>query len=443
MTQTITMQPYPAYKPSNIDWIGEIPSHWEVTKVKFIAEIFGRIGYRGYTVADIVDEGKGAITISPSNIQSDVFTIENVTCISWEKYYESPEIMIFENDIVLVKTGSTIGKTAIIPRGCPEMTINPQLVVLKNIKIDNKFFYYQTICDYFKHSFEIEQTGSTTPTISQEKINSFPLLSFPLPEQQAIVNYLDQKTTLIDELIAKKTQHIALLQEQRTALINHAVTKGLNDEVEMKDSGIEWIGEIPEHWEILQIKYTAELLRGKFSHRPRNDERLYGGEFPFIQTGDIVACGKYLMNYTQTLNDWGYSVSKEFPVGTLVMTIAGNIGDVAILAIKSCFPDSIIGFYPYKNSTVDFLYYLFNTLKHELLKNSTVSTQMNLNVERVGSIKVPLPPISEQQAIVAYLDEQTALIDKIIAVETQYIASLKEYRQSLISAVVTGKICII
>jgi type I restriction enzyme, S subunit len=283
------MTPYPAYKPTNIDWIGEIPEHWNLTKVKFISTIYGRIGYRGYTVEDIVDEGSGAVTISPSNIKNDAFTLESFTSISWEKYFESPEIMVFENDIILVKTGSTIGKTAIIPSDCPKMTINPQLIVLKNIKINSKFLYYQTTCNFFKDSFFIEQTGSTTPTISQEKVNLFPILEIPnLFEQQALVTYLDQKTALIDELIAKKERKIELLKENRTAIINHAVTRGLDPKVKLKPSGIEWIGEIPVGWMKSKVKW--ELVFHNNTRVPIEAE-IRGnlqGEYPYYGASGII-----------------------------------------------------------------------------------------------------------------------------------------------------------
>lgn len=219
------LDPNVKLKDSGVELIGEIPSHWEVSKLKYVSEIYGRIGYRGYTIEDIVSEDKGVITISPSNIKNDIFTIEgDNTYISFEKYYQSPEIMINTGDIILVKTGSTIGKTSIIPKNVPEMTINPQLIVLKNIRLNNKFLYYQTVCDFIKKSFIIEQTGSSTPTISQEKINSFPILKIPLEEQQKIVEYLDVRTQEIDEHISLEQKKIETLKEYRQALISEVVT---------------------------------------------------------------------------------------------------------------------------------------------------------------------------------------------------------------------------
>jgi type I restriction enzyme S subunit len=227
INQVITkgLNPNVKMKDSGLEWIGGIPESWEISKFKYVSEIYGRIGYRGYTIQDIVSEDKGVITISPSNIKNDLFTIEgDNTYISYEKYYQSPEIMIKSEDIILVKTGSTIGKTSIIPKNTPEMTINPQLVVVKNIKIHNKFLYYQTTCDFIKKSFYVEQTGSSTPTISQEKINNFPILKPTFQEQEQIVQYLDKHTKEIDDLVSMEQNKIELLKEYRQSLISEVIT---------------------------------------------------------------------------------------------------------------------------------------------------------------------------------------------------------------------------
>jgi type I restriction enzyme S subunit len=320
-----------------------------------------------------------------------------------------------------------------------ESTIHQGILGLfPNSKIENRYLEYYL--KYIQDFVNILSSSNTQENLNLDKVKNIGIVIPPLQEQHQIVQFLDENTGLIDKLISTKERKITLLIEQRTSLINEVVTKGLNPNVKMKDSGVEWIGEIPEHWTIPQTKYITQIFRGKFTHRPRNDERFYNGEYPFIQTGDIVSSGKYLTKYTQTLNELGLSVSKEFPIGTLVMTISGNIGDVSILKIRSCFPDSILGFFPLSSTNVEYLYYLFTSLKQEFLKNSTVSTQMNLNVERVGSIQVPVPPIDEQLQIVEFLDSKTKEIDDLVQLEQKKIDLLKEYRQSLISEVVTGKV---
>ena len=148
-----------------------------------------------------------------------------------------------------------------------------------------------------------------------------------------------------------------------------------------KASGVEWLGDVPEGWEVKKIRHFAEVLRGKFTHRPRNDPKFYGGDFPFIQTGDITASSRFITEFKQTLNELGISVSKEFPKGTLVMAIAANIGDVAILEFPAYFPDSIVGLVPKRNFDLNFLYFLMIAMKQPMLMTATVSTQMNLNVD--------------------------------------------------------------
>ena len=131
-------------------FIDNLPFEWTISRIKNVSTIYGRIGYRGYTIADIVDENSGALSVSPGNIFDDKFTLKSKTFISWEKYYQSPEIMLFENDIVVVKTGSTIGKVALVPQISYSLTLNPQVVVLKKIKLDQLFFYYFLTTDFIR-----------------------------------------------------------------------------------------------------------------------------------------------------------------------------------------------------------------------------------------------------------------------------------------------------
>ncbi|KOR34978.1 hypothetical protein AM228_20865 [Planktothricoides sp. SR001] len=206
---------------------------------------------------------------------------------------------------------------------------------------------------------------------------------------------------------------------------------------EYKDSGVEWLGEIPKHWEVKKLKYVCQILRGKFTHRPRNDPRFYDGSYPFIQTGDVAAANKYITTHKQTLNDLGFAVSKEFPKGTLIMTIAANIGDIAILDFAACFPDSIVGFVPENKNNLNYLYYNFLAMRPDLLKTATLNTQMNLNVDQIGSLLTILPPLSEQKSIAHFLDRETTKLDKLIAKKERFIELLQEKRTALISHAVT------
>lgn len=262
----------------------------------------------------------------------------------------------------------------------------------------------------------------------------------PMLEQRQIAAYLNRETAKIDKLIAKQQKLIKLLQEKRQALISQAVTKGLDPNVKMTESGIAWLGMVPNHWARLSIRHMTQILRGKFTHRPRNDPTFYDGDYPFIQTGDITRADKYITSYKQTLNERGAAVSRQFPSGTLVMAIAANIGDVGIINFDAYFPDSIVGLVPRDRTNLDFLFYLMQALKPSLLQNATVSTQMNLNADQIARIIVVCPPIDEQMKIVDFIETNLTLFNTLSDKAHNALDLLKEHRQALITAAVTGKI---
>ncbi|MCU6770650.1 EcoKI restriction-modification system protein HsdS [uncultured Bacteroides sp.] len=211
-------------KDSGIEWIGEIPEHWEVKRLKFSCNVFGRIGFRGYKSDDLVSEGNGAITLSPSNMKDMKMDYTNRTYLSWKKYYESPEIMISKNDILMVKTGSTYGKCSFVDDIPMECTINPQIVVFKQHKDYPKFLAYSFQTKATRAFVETSVVGGTIPTIAQEKIMNYFFAFPPLSEQQSIANYLDQKCSEIDELISIKQQKIEKLKDYKKSLIFECVT---------------------------------------------------------------------------------------------------------------------------------------------------------------------------------------------------------------------------
>lgn len=211
-------------KNSGVEWIGMIPKHWEIKRLKYVMHSYGRIGFRGYGTDDIVDEGQGAITLSPSNIQDSSMDYSKKTYLSWKKYYESPEIMIKNGDVLMVKTGSSYGKCAVVKDLPMECTINPQLVVFKEHKEFSEFLAYSFQTTFAKCFINTSVIGGTIPTISQEKINNY---IFPFPsksEQQAIVAYLDKEMQRFDSAIINCQRQIAFLQERKQIIINEVVT---------------------------------------------------------------------------------------------------------------------------------------------------------------------------------------------------------------------------
>jgi type I restriction enzyme, S subunit len=218
------LNPHAPMKDSGVEWLGEVPDGWEVAPVKAYAKMAGRIGFRGYTTSDIVDEGCGAISLSPSNMSGGELHLSKSTYLSWDKYNESPEIMVYLDDIIMVKTGSTYGKLVFVKAVNYPMTINPQLIIIKAVKCNANFLFRTLSSSQTKALIDVSNTGGSIPTMTQEAIGNFPIAFPPLQEQITIVAFLDQETAKIDNLIQQAQKATTLLQERRTALISAAVT---------------------------------------------------------------------------------------------------------------------------------------------------------------------------------------------------------------------------
>ena len=357
---------------------------------------------------------------------------------------ESDRFRLKPNDVIITKDSETwkdIAVPALVVDAPNDLVCGYHLAILRpSAEIDGAYLARVLQTPPIAHQFHVEAQGITRYGLTHDDILS---ASVPLPppdEQAAIVRYLDHADELINRYISTKQRLIALLEEQRQAAIHQAVTRGLDPNAPSKQSSVEWLADVPQHWQLPEIKQVSKILRGKFTHRPRNDPSLYGGIYPFIQTGDVAAANGIIRTHRQTLNQRGLAVSTMFPAGTLVMTIAANIGDVAVLNFEACFPDSIVGFVPTNKVERDFLYYLFRAMKSEFLREAPVNTQGNLNVERIGSRKIPLPSVDEQVTIVRHLAEVSAHIDAGIELAHRQVSLIGEYRTRLIADVVTGQI---
>lgn len=202
------------------------------------------------------------------------------------------------------------------------------------------------------------------------------------------------------------------------------------------NSEIDSIEEIPYEWKLCRLKDIFNMNRGKFSHRPRNDPKMYGGEHPFLQTGDVAQSNKYIKNFTQTLSDEGTKVSRIFKKDTILMTISANIGDIGVLEFDAFFPDSIIGFKSKCQIYNNFAFYFLYILKNLLNRIKITNTQDNLNLERLNTIFKILPDIAVQIEIANYLDTKTQKIDNEISILEQKIEKYKELKQTLIAETV-------
>ncbi|MEO8466782.1 MAG: restriction endonuclease subunit S, partial [Gammaproteobacteria bacterium] len=422
------LKPYAEYKESGLPWLEQVPGHWESERAKWL---FTKMDRPVRPEDEVVTCFRDGMVTLRKNRRLRGFT--EATIYSGYQGIRNGDLVIHGMDAF----AGAIGVSDSDGKGTPVYNVcQPRSGV-------NARFYAHLVREMSQSQWILALAKGIRERSTDFRFETFGNQRVPLPppaEQATIVRFLDWANGRLERAIRAKRKVIALLGEQKQAIIHRAVTRGLDASVPLKPSGIPWLGDIPQHWEVRRVKQVTSILRGKFSHRPRNDASLYDGPYPFIQTGVVAQASKFIMSYSQTLNDKGLAVSKLFPSGTLVMTIAANIGEVAVLTFDACFPDSIVGFVPRASADRDYLYMVFVCMKPELLREAPVNTQGNLNVERIGAMGMPCPPLGEQGNIARQADQETAAFDTAIARLEREIELLREYRTRLVTDVVTGKL---
>lgn len=424
---------YPEYKDSGIWWIGEIPEHWGAFRIKDYLNF--NIGGTPPTKVTEYFEGEN-IWISIADINSnegDVISDSSVK-ISDEAIRNS-NVKLIHKGSLLYSFKLSVGLTAFA--GCDLYTNEAIASFEPNEYVDLNFLKYVFNAG-FENNANVNIYGAKLFNSDLIKFSKF-VMPFDITEQKQIANYLDNKTAKIDKTIENNQKLIELLEEKRITLINQVVTKGLNPDVEMKDSGIEWIGEIPKHWGCQKISTLSNIGRGA-SPRPIDDPKYFdeNGEYSWVRISDVTSSNKYLKRTTEKLSALGKSLSVSIEPGNVFVSIAGSVGKPIISKIKCCIHD---GFVYFKNLTImdEYLFYIFEG--EEPYKGlGKLGTQLNLNTETIGNIFIPLPTKLEQQDIVEYLDNKLANLDKTKSKIQEQIALLEEYKESLIYNVVTGKV---
>lgn len=410
-------------KNSNIQWIGDIPDNWEVTKIGQLYQLRNQ---------KVSDRDFPPLSVTMNGIVPQMEHVAKTNAHDDRK-------LVKKGDFAINSRSDRRGSCGISKYDGSVSLINTVLQPLNEMNPNYYDWLFHTIQfsdEFYKWGHGIVDDLWST---NWQDMKNISVCVPPLPTQTAIATYLDAKCSEIDGLIADINKQIETLNELKKSTITEAVTKGLNKNAKLKDSGIQWIGMIPEWWRVTKVKYAATLTRGVFGHRPRNDPRYYDGIYPFIQTGDVASANKYVETYSQSLNELGKSVSKMFLKGTIAMTLAANVGDVAILSFDSCFPDSLLAIVPKDNVDNNYLYYILSIMKDECLRVAIISTQLNLNNERVGNLNIVIPPLAEQRDIATYLDTKCTEFDSIISDKQKQISTLEAYKKSLIYEYVTGK----
>ncbi len=437
-------KPYPAYKDSGVEWLGEIPAHWEVKRLKFAAAFFGG----GTPYKENLDYWTGNIPwVSPKDMKSEIIydAEDHIT----EEAIENSSTRLVQPGAVLIVVRSGILRHSIpVAINIRPVAMNQDMKALMSRPFLKPEYLASVIRGYQKALLvEWRKEGATVESIEYELLANTSCSIPPLSEQQAIITFLDRETARISTLIAKKERLIELLQEKRAALISHAVTKGLDPTVPMKDSGIEWLGEIPAHWEVKRVRDITELLQtGPFgSQLHSSDYSPYG--IPVINPSHLKD-GYIYPDWDCAVNEETLSrlLRHELRKGDIVFARRGEMGRCALVTEKEagwlCGTGSLLMRPRVTLAAPAFLNKVLSTegVKDWLLLESVGSTMDNLNSNILSRIPLPIPPLSEQYTIVNYLEGETAKIDALISRIREGIEKLKEYSAALISAAVTGKI---
>lgn len=413
------MKKYDNYKDSGIEWIGEIPSHWNVKKLKFIGNAIGGLTYSPNNIVE--EESNGVLVLRSSNIQNGKLSLEDNVYVNLEI---SEKQTLRKGDILICsRNGSQhlIGKNICIDERTEGNTFGAFMMIFRSDS-------YSFLNHFFNSPIFTSQSGlfltSTINQLTSSTLNNFYLaLPSSIEEQTSIADYLDKKTSQIDDLIAKKERLIQLLEEEQTAIINQAVTKGLDPNVPMKDSGIEWLGEIPEHWELKRMRFLCDITTGGRDTENREDDGLY----PFYvrsQTVERISSYSFDGEAILTAGD-GVGVCK-------VWHYVNEKFDFHQRVYMMCNFQQVLGKYLF--------YYLKENFGKEVMKLSAKSTVDSLRRPMFQNFLVCFGSMDEQKQIVLKIENEENRIKTIIRKTQQEIELLNEYKTALISEVVTGKV---
>ena len=423
------MNNYDSYKDSGVDWMGDIPSHWNSEKIKNIYSNRNEKNLDGNTNFLSVVKDVGVV------LYSEKGNVGNKTSDDIYKYK-----IVYENDLVINPMNIIIGSVGLSKYFGSLSNVYIVLESQENLNPSFGFYIFKNV-DFQKNLHKICY-GIMELRESLNKIE-FYVEKIPLPplkEQQEIVSYLDKKTSSIDSLIQSKKKKIELLKEKRTSLINQVVNKGLNPDVEIKDSGVEWIGSIPFGWVICKVKHiTKQVVDGTHFTPTYTDDGV-----PFLRVTDIHQSEINLDNCKYISVDEHLELKKRCSPekGDLLLSKNGTIGVTRVVTWDWEFSIFVsLCLLKFRNYSPYLFSYYFqsNIVDTQLFESSKKSTVTNLHLDKIRELLVILPPLSEQHQIVEYLDKETKLIDETISSEQKKIELLKEYKQSLISEVVTGK----
>lgn len=436
----MTMAPrYPAYKASGVEWLGEIPAHWDLRRMKFVCTINPSKSETAYLPKDMEVSflpmelvGLGSLDLTQTRSIGSVrqgFT-----------YFRDGDVLVakitpsFENGKGAVASGLVNG----IGFGTTELH-----VIRPSAEIERTFLYFLTQSHQFRGMGETQMQGTAgQKRVPDAFINDFPTPVPPVKEQRAIVAYLNSETTRIDALLAAKHQLLEKLARQRLAIIFHAVTKGLGPDVKMKDSRVEWLRMVPEHWSVWKVAHIFRQIGSGTTPPVNKNENYYNGDVPWVNTSDLRdALIKSTQKSVTRKAITEFPALRIYPSDTVLVAMYGaTIGKVGLLKISATTNQACCALSQPRNLHPKFAYYSLIACRQWLVGLAYGGGQPNISQGTIRNLRLPVPPILEQRNIIDYLDRETARIDLLIKRIEESIDLLQRQRTALVSAAVAGQI---
>ena len=428
---------YSKYKTSNIKWLGKIPAHWEVKKLKYISSIrFSNVD------KNTVEDEQPVRLCNYVDVYYNDFITDNLELMNATATpTEIGKFTLREGDILITKDSETwedIAVPALVLSDLPDTLCGYHLAQIRPRKerLDSKYLFKALCSRGINDQFRVAATGVTRFGLGKYWLDNGLFLLPPVDEQRAIAAFLDRETARIDTLIEKKQRQIELLQEKRSALISHVVTKGLNPKVKMKNSGLKWLGKVPKHWEVQRAKVLFKEV----------NERSVTGKEELLTVSHITGVTRRSeKNVTMFMAESLEGYKKCNPNDLIINTMWAWMGALGITSQEGIVSPSYNVYRPRKNNIMPKFYdYLFRTGKFlaEVVRYSKGiwTSRLRLYPEEFFEIRLPYPPPDEQRDIVAAVQKKTGNHDVLQHKIEQSIKKLYEYRTALISAAVTGKI---
>lgn len=413
-------------KSSGIDWIGDIPESWSIKRIKYCTDII-----MGQSPdSNLIKEDNGIYPFMQGNAEfTNLYPKPSLYC-------DFPNKASRVGDI-LMSVRAPVGELNISDR---EYGIGRGLCSIRPAYFNTKYFWYFMLKS--KGDFSVFSNGSTFEAITTENLLNFPCVVPGIQEQQAIADFLDKECAQIDSIATDLEKQIALLQQYKKALITETVSKGLDKSVPVKDSGIEWIGEIPAHWDVEPIKYRVTFHNGDRGENYPTKSELQSEGIPFINAGHLEGDGLNMDNMDY-ISEEKYRImgGVKLRSGDILYCLRGSVGKNAIVDMnQGTVASSLVAIRSVRISA-EYLYYCLNSHIEEVQRywwdNGTA--QPNLSADNLGKYKICIPPVEEQKAIVKYLNNICSQIDNLIIGKKKQFSTIQQHKKSLIYEYVTGK----